>query len=190
MASDERNRFWQARENYNDECAKPEERITQEKLADMLKCNKSAISRIEHGGGIPSISVIQKYCELFGVSADYLFGIETKDINMQRNRTYKDLGLSDSAVETLRLIAANSTGEENILALVNAFIGNKEKTLLFLQQVFNYLKSKDSGIANTAKLAFLATYLDEVLKPQLGKQLETAQRHDDNIANLRSENSF
>ena len=109
---------------------------------------------------------------------------------MQRNRAYKDLGLSDSAVETLRLIAANSTGEENILALVNAFIGSKEQTLLFLQQVFNYLKSKDSGIANTAKLAFLATYLDEVLKPQLGKQLETAQRHDDNIANLRSENSF
>ena len=188
MANDTRNRFWQARENYNDECDKPEERITLEKLANMLNCNKSTISRIEHGKGIPDISVIQKYCELFGVSADYLFGIETKDTNMQRNRAYKYLGLSDSAVETLRLIAATSTGEENILALANAFIGNNEKTLLFLQQVFNYLKSKDSGIANTAKLAFLATYLDEVLKPRLEKQIETAQRHDDYIANLRDNN--
>lgn len=188
MANGIRNRFWQARENYNDECAKPEERITQEKLADMLNLDKSAISRVERSIVEPSIFVIQKYCELFGVSADFLVGTETKDTNIQRERAYKDLGLSDSAVETLRLIAANSTGEENILALVNAFIGNKEKTLLFLQQVFNYLKSEDSGIANTAKLAFLATYLDEVLKPQLEKQIETAQRHDDYITNLRDNN--
>lgn len=49
--------------------------MRQEDVAKALNCSKSTISSYERGHTTPDIETLQRYCELFAVSADYLIGI-------------------------------------------------------------------------------------------------------------------
>lgn len=50
---------------------------SQAELAKMLYVNQTAVSQWERGVTTPSKNTLQKLCEIFGVSADYLLEIES-----------------------------------------------------------------------------------------------------------------
>ncbi|MEE0858157.1 MAG: helix-turn-helix domain-containing protein [Acutalibacteraceae bacterium] len=52
--------------------------LTQQQVADRVWVSKSMISSYERSERTPSYEVLIKLAKLFGVSTDYLFGIETK----------------------------------------------------------------------------------------------------------------
>lgn len=52
--------------------------VTQERLADYLNISYQAVSKWENGLALPDITLIPALSGFFGVSADYLFGIDTE----------------------------------------------------------------------------------------------------------------
>jgi transcriptional regulator with XRE-family HTH domain len=52
--------------------------VTQEKLADYLNISYQAVSKWENGLALPDITLIPALAGFFGVSADYLLGIDTE----------------------------------------------------------------------------------------------------------------
>ena len=55
--------------------------ITQEKLAAYLNISYQAVSKWENGTALPDLSLIPAISNFFGVSADYLLGIEIDKTN-------------------------------------------------------------------------------------------------------------
>ena len=52
-----------------------EKKLTQKELAEKLGLNNiSTISKYESGDSLPSIEIVDKLADLFGVTADYLMG--------------------------------------------------------------------------------------------------------------------
>lgn len=55
--------------------------MTQEKLADFLNISPQAVSRWENGLAMPELALVPVIANLFGVSTDLLFGLDSSDIN-------------------------------------------------------------------------------------------------------------
>ena len=53
-------------------------RMTQQELADKLNCAKSTIAMYENETRTPSVKVLNKLADIFGVSTDYILGKETE----------------------------------------------------------------------------------------------------------------
>lgn len=50
-------------------------KVSQEKLSKELKVNRIQIARYETGVNVPPIEYIEKFCNYFGVSADYILDL-------------------------------------------------------------------------------------------------------------------
>lgn len=68
--------------------------VTQEKLADYLNISSQAVSKWENGLALPDVTLIPALSNFFGVSADYLLGIDTENT---------DKVIEDVLVEVFRL---------------------------------------------------------------------------------------
>ena len=79
-----------------------------QELADQLGIHLTHVSRLENGHYQPSLDVLKKMMEIFGVSADYLINDGTDDYEVN----IKDKSLA----ERMRLI--EGLGEEERKALV------------------------------------------------------------------------
>lgn len=88
--------------------------------------------------------------------------------------------------ETMQMISECSDSE-NLLAVVNALIGSKEYTIVFIQQLLGYFQTEDNTHAKTAMLTFSTDYLDEIVKPQIMNALKRVQRMDEYIADIPDE---
>ena len=51
-------------------------KISQTKLAEILGISQFTITSIETGRQQPTIEIIRKYVKFFGVTADYIIGVE------------------------------------------------------------------------------------------------------------------
>lgn len=69
--------------------------LTQTQLAERMWVKKSIISAYETDARPPSLDMLIKYSKEFGVSTDYLLGLES-------NRTIKADGLTDKQIEALQ----------------------------------------------------------------------------------------
>ena len=58
--------------------------LTQENLAELLSISPQAVSRWETDAVMPDISLLPPLCNLFGVSADHLLGMETYEKDLRR----------------------------------------------------------------------------------------------------------
>jgi len=141
---DGKTRFGQVRELYNQE-HKRGEQVTLEKLGEMCHTSPATFSRIEKGETDPSIDVIKTYSELFGVTTAYLMGVDETDA-IKETAAIKKLGLTDTTGNTLRNISAMSTDKNDLMALVNAFLGNGELTLGFFQNLLFYIEDENMDI--------------------------------------------
>lgn len=65
-----------------------EKGITQSELASKLGITTTALSFFESGSRIPNIEVLKSMAVIFGVSSDYLLGIETSNKDL---KTYADM---------------------------------------------------------------------------------------------------
>jgi transcriptional regulator with XRE-family HTH domain len=81
--------------------------MTQEALAEYLRVSVSAVSQWESGKTAPDLSLIPAICNLFGISADELLGINLeqkeqriKDIRDEAGK-YSERGYNDEAAEIL-----------------------------------------------------------------------------------------
>ena len=62
--------------------------LTQEQLAELLSVSPQAVSRWETDAAMPDISLLLPLCNLFGVSADYLLGLERQAVLDISGRPY------------------------------------------------------------------------------------------------------
>ena len=127
--------FAELREQYNERNSK---RITQKEIAEKLSVDRTSISRLENGQRQPTPEDIQVYCEIFDVTLESIMNTENTNQNKDRAILHS-LGLTDASIDTIAILKEYSTGEENLISLLNAFIGNKEFTIVFLQQILCYL---------------------------------------------------
>ena len=72
-------------------------RISQVKLGEILGVSKQSVSNWENDNIQPSIEILMKLAEYFGVSTDYLLGLEEK-------RTLDVTGLSSEEVAHIQQI--------------------------------------------------------------------------------------
>ena len=78
-----------------------EKGLTQQKLADILKCSKSTISLYETGDTVPDAKNIVRLCDVFGVSCDYLL-CQTDYRRPENERlTVEEMGYSEKAAQKL-----------------------------------------------------------------------------------------
>lgn len=78
-----------------------EQKLSQQKLADMLEVSKSTISLYETGDTVPDAKMIVRMCEIFGVSCDYFLCQSDYRKEEQAQQTIEDLGLSQQTGQKL-----------------------------------------------------------------------------------------
>lgn len=78
-----------------------EKGLTQQKLADLLKCSKSTISLYETGDTVPYAKNIVRLCNIFGVSCDYLLCQTNYRRPKDERLTIEEMGYSEKATQKL-----------------------------------------------------------------------------------------
>lgn len=177
-------KFAKLRERYNEEHS---EMLTQEKLAKKFEVSRNTILRLENEVGYHAkTELLQKYCDFFNVSLDDLTEVRPDSTKEKQEKAIRAMGLSDSVVETLQMIS-ECPDSENLLSVVNALIGSREYTIVFLRQLLGYFQTEDNTFAKTAMLKLLTDYLDRTVKPQITNALKRLQRIDELIASQSNE---
>lgn len=81
--------------------ARKKNKMSQEEVAEKLNIARSNISKYEHDKLEPNIHTIKQFCKLYGVTADYLLGIESKEgqniiiENIGNNSPQANISISD-----------------------------------------------------------------------------------------------
>ena len=180
--------YAQLRENYNDTHS---DFLSQSKLGEVLGVTKSMVSKIENGQVRPSNEIIDAYSKFFEVTPEYLTGITISE-ELKNSTAYTALGLSDKTVETLRLMVDYPTNPINLIALLNAILGNGELTLGFLQSVFSLIETKDDSddTFNVLVLSQIRNYFYNTVAPQIKKPLAECKTIDKDISVASDRDKF
>ena len=96
---------------------------TQEVLADLLAISPQAVSRWECDQAMPDIALLPRIANLFGVSADYLLGIdfESRERRIAEIRERANWVLADGdRAEAIRMLRAGLLSYPNALPLMTA----------------------------------------------------------------------
>jgi transcriptional regulator with XRE-family HTH domain len=75
--------------------------LTQQQVADRVWVSKAMISSYELSARAPSYEVLIKLSKLFGVTTDYLLGVESKRIIDARGLSDKQVGLITALIEEM-----------------------------------------------------------------------------------------
>lgn len=78
-----------------------ENNLTQEKLGEILGVSKVSVSGYENGNRIPSLEILNKIIDFFGISSDFLLG---RELNVVCEESNLSLRLSANDVEIIREI--------------------------------------------------------------------------------------
>lgn len=178
------------REEYNETHS---EIITQTAMATKTKVNKSTISRIEKGQLTPSLEIVIAYHETFNVSMEYLIG-ESTSKQPENMKVGKDLGINDTAANTMKMIKSMSTPAYDYSAVLNAFIGNNENTFNLMTTLLSYFSTQyinkeqqnsNSHTMDALILSNLMTYIDHFVKPQLESVIEKNVAEQERLSNVQ-----
>lgn len=83
--------------------------MTQQELAEKANVSKSVISFYEHKDRAPSPEVLKRFAEIFGVSTDFLLGVERNTSNM-----LDVSGLTESEIAALQTIVEAMKGRKKL----------------------------------------------------------------------------
>ena len=89
-----------------------ENKMSQSDLGKLIGVSKVSVSGYENGSRIPSLDILNKILDIFGVSADYLMGRELNVVCEDDNNII--ISLSTSDIEIIREIRSNSVLFNNI----------------------------------------------------------------------------
>ena len=73
--------------------------LTQADLGIHIGLSKAVISKYENGLGYPTFDILIRFSKFFGVTTDYLLGVE-------QNKTINVSGLTDSQIDILHNLIA------------------------------------------------------------------------------------
>ena len=73
--------------------------LTQKELGTKVGLSKAVVSKYENGMGYPTFDVLVRIAQYFGVTTDYLLGVDT-------GQTVNVSGLLDSQIDTIHNIIA------------------------------------------------------------------------------------
>lgn len=96
-----------------------ESKLTQNQLADYLDVDQSMVTKLENGSRALNVTLIEKICNLFGCTEDYLLG-KSSDY-MPLNFAFRANGIQ---TEDLKSIAAVNKIAMNI-RYMNELIGDR-----------------------------------------------------------------
>jgi transcriptional regulator with XRE-family HTH domain len=68
-----------------------ERNLTQEELAEQLNITYQAVSRWENGTGMPDISQVVPLANVFGVTTDVLFGVNSTNADKEVDEFIKQM---------------------------------------------------------------------------------------------------
>lgn len=71
--------------------------LTQQELGSKVGLSKAVVSKYENGLGFPTFDVLIKIAKYFGVTTDFLLGVE-------KGKTLDVSGLSDSQIRAVSII--------------------------------------------------------------------------------------
>ncbi len=124
-------------------------RVNQQELADFVGTTRQSISLYSTGKRKPDIEILNKICDYFKVSSDYLLGrTNSKSLDIDNLSINTNLGLSDKAIDAIetinnpitlllksRLLDANESAPMNIefldIEIFNYFISEPVFVELF-----------------------------------------------------------
>ena len=123
-------------EEYND--SNPLRKLTQAKLSEMLKVSTSQVSKYLNGDIDIPFETKLDLCRIFNKPEYLALDDAGRKLytTMKHSKAVDDLGLNDDCIETLLLIKAFSTPDEDLSALLKAMLENKGLTVSFLRQMF------------------------------------------------------
>lgn len=82
-----------------------ESNVNQQKLAEFIGTTRQSISLYSTGKRKPDIEILNKLCDFFNVSSDYLLGrTNSKSLDIDNISINKNLGLSDKAIDVIETI--------------------------------------------------------------------------------------
>ena len=76
--------------------------ITQTQMADYLGVDQTMITKLENGSRKLSVSLIEKICNLFGCSEEYLMGEDDKYIPL--NLAFRSNGIETEDLESIAAV--------------------------------------------------------------------------------------
>lgn len=88
--------------------ARKKAKMSQEEVAEKLNIARSNISKYEHDKLEPNIYTLKQFCEIYGITADYLLGIETKHNESNNNISIGNIDQSNSKQSTISIINGNN----------------------------------------------------------------------------------
>ena len=86
-------------------------KLTQKELADFLGVHVSSVCKYESGAAMPTPEAITKMAKFFGVSTDYLYGVEEYNMGDDVGEM-KEMLKSSPEFRVLFDIAINATSDE------------------------------------------------------------------------------
>ena len=81
-------------------------KMTQDELAHIMGLKKSTICTYEKERRAPRYGVIQKYMELFGVTAEYIMGIDHLSVR-ESPEEFNYFSISEKEIELIKLLREN-----------------------------------------------------------------------------------
>ena len=102
-----------------------ENKMSQSDLGKLIGVSKVSVSGYENGSRIPSLDILNKILDIFGVSADYLMGRELNVVCEDDNNI--TISLSTSDIEIIREIRSNSVLFNNIANNPKRFFSSFDK---------------------------------------------------------------
>ena len=141
-------------------------------LAEYLGLTRQAISKYTDGSVLPNIENLQKICEFFNVSSDYMIGLSNSESLIDEERYCSDLtGLNSNSIKVLNSISDRHTEEDKIIInLLDNIMIHEDSLIILAKKIIScynaYVKeqtktnmiSSDKDIAELdyRKLLFLA----------------------------------
>lgn len=81
-----------------------ESKLSQEKLGNILGVSKVSVCGYENGNRVPSLEILNKMLDFFGISADYLLG---RELNVVCEDNNMSICLSSMDIEIIKEIHNN-----------------------------------------------------------------------------------
>ena len=97
--------------------------LTQEQVKSKIGCDLKTYRSWEKDGNYPSADYLIELSQLFGVSTDYLLGISDYT-NIGNKEMSETTGLSEHAIDVLRVINSNHPGGEMYPQLLSIIISS------------------------------------------------------------------
>ena len=129
-------------------------KVRQSEVAEAINCSQAVYSRYENGERTPSPDTIKALANFFGVTVDYLLGVDT--------------------TIPVALVTDTSGSMQAVPDMRVAVTGPDGMTQTILHETAHYMGAKPAQVAQQEKIAVLERDLYEMLNPHRASRIAEA----------------